>query len=658
MLEPLFAKNGPRDRGPSPSYPAAIASPPETAETSARIALVRSLLAGITAGVLAGSTLGVAFVFANRYLADGQPQLALASLRDFLNRYALRVALFFVGIELTYLVLADGLGRRWRRLRAAPGLNAALWILVITGVALWGLRFAPWTPHVLSPRGILLFGGVALAGAIACRLALRHGERLRSAVGAALRGLGGAKPAGTALVLLAGVNAGAAVLASHEPRTGPNILLITIDALRADHLGAYGYPRQTSPNIDRLAGEGVRFQRAVSQWPLTSPSFAAMMSSTYGHTNGLMRTTAQRMPDRALMLAELLRAGGYDTWAAVGNVNLARAFNFDQGFEIYRELWREDDQRRTELTTRSGLELLDRASNGRPFFLWLHYFDPHARYQPPKPFDGMFVNDAHFDASWRVPLLTQKRWDIGGISSNVNLGREDRVAYYIAQYDAEIRSVDSQVGILMQALKARGLDGRTLVVVTADHGESLGDHNYFFEHGRFPYDDCVHVPLIFHGPGVAKAGEVVRSPVELIDLAPTLLDLAGLPPNPEAEGKSLRRLLDGERAGDPRWQYAFTESGFAQNYQRSITSERYKLVFVPDAGDRRVMQGRELELYDLQEDPGETKNLIDERPQVAAPLERRLQQWIVEGGGGAGIPTAARIDSQAEEQLRSLGYIQ
>ena len=306
-------------------------------EQGKKMALVRSLLAGITAGVLAGSTLGVVFVLANRYLADGQPQLALASLRDFVNRYALRVGLFFLQIEITYLLLSYALGRRWKNARAAHGANAALWIFGITAVALWWLRVAPWTPRVLSREGIPLFGGVALVGVCAGRFVARHGERLRSGVSAALRGFSGAKPAGAALALLAGVNAGAAALASHETRTGPNILLITIDALRADHLGAYGYARPTSPNIDRLASEGVRFQRAVSQWPLTSPSFASMMSSTYGHTNGLIRTTAQRMPDRSLMLAELLQGGGLHTSAVVGNVNLARVFNFDQGFEIYRE---------------------------------------------------------------------------------------------------------------------------------------------------------------------------------------------------------------------------------------------------------------------------------------------------------------------------------
>jgi arylsulfatase A-like enzyme len=216
--------------------------------------------------------------------------------------------------------------------------------------------------------------------------------------------------------------------------------------------------------------------------------------------------------------------------------------------------------------------------------------------------------------------------------------------------------VDRQVGILLAALKERGLDGRTLVILTSDHGESLGEHNYFFEHGRFPYDGCLHVPLIVRLPG-RRSGEV-HSPVELIDLLPTVLDLTGLPSDPQAEGKSLRRALEGERTGGPRWEYAFSESGYSRDYQRSITGERYKLIYVPDAADRKVMTGSEFELYDLQEDPGEIWNLVDERPEVAASLRERLARWIGEGGSGSAAPPAVRLEPEAEKQLRSLGYIQ
>jgi arylsulfatase A-like enzyme len=625
---------------------------------SLRRGLIRILLAGITTGVLLGFALWAGFVDANGYLAAGYPRLALDSLRRFVDQYALGTMLLFALIELTYVLFSIVLSRRWRKSRAGHAPNAVLWLLAATGAALWSLRFSPWTPRAHSVRGALLFGAVALTGVWLSWLAVRNKGALRRGVRLTLRALGGPKPAGVALLLLAGINAAAAVVHDRAPRPRLNILLITIDALRADHLGAYGYARPTSPNIDRLARQGVLFRRAVSQWPLTSPSFAAMMSSTYGHTNGLVRTTAQRMPDRPLMLAEMLKAGGYSTGAAVGNVNLARAFNFDQGFDTYRELWREDDERKTEQITRTGLDLLKQASADRPLFLWLHFFDPHARYQPPKPFDQMFVGDQHFDPAWRVPLHARKGEDLGGIAGNVNLGREDRVAYYVAQYDAEIRYVDQQVGILLKALEEQGLAGNTLVVLTADHGESLGEHNYFFEHGRFPYDDCAHVPLIVRGPGIGKPGEAVSSPVELIDLVPTLLDLAGLPPDPRTEGKSLRRLLAGERPGGARWAYAFTESGFARDYQRSITSERYKLVYVPDAGDRRIMQGRELELYDLAADPGETRNLVDQRPEVAALLKKQLWRWITAGGAAAPPPEAVGVEGQAEEQLRSLGYIE
>ncbi|HVG08234.1 MAG TPA: sulfatase-like hydrolase/transferase [Thermoanaerobaculia bacterium] len=612
--------------------------------------LGRSLLAGITLGAVVGIVRGVLFVSANRYLGSGLPGLALVSLRAILNRHALWLGLLCLAIGITALIA----GRIRIRLPIA-----ALWLLAGIAVLLWRLRFAPWTPPVRSAPGLLFFGAAGLTGVALAALAAWRSERV-AGWARRISGIFGSLPvAGTALVLLAAVNAAAWWSFDRGPRPALNVLLITIDTLRADHLGAYGYARPTSPNIDRLAREGVLFRRAKAQWPKTSPSFASMLSSTYGHTNGLIRTTAQRMPDRFLLLAELLKAGRYDTSAAVANINLARLFNFDQGFDKYVEIWTEgqDERLRTELVTRHGLDLLEKASHRRPFFLWLHYLDPHARYEPPARFNEMFVGDRHFDPARRAPLNDQIEEDIGGIPARSNLGREDRIAYYVAQYDAEIRYVDEQVGLILKGLEERGLAGKTLVVLTADHGESLGDHNYFFDHGRLPYDDCVRVPLILRGPGTGAPGRAVRSPVELIDMLPTVLDLAGLKPAPDAQGKSLRRLLEGDKVGGTRWAYAFAESGYAENYQRSITTERYKLIWVPDLDDRRIMRGREIELYDLETDPGETRNLVDERPKVAALLENRLRLWIKAGGAAAGAPPAVSLDSTTEEHLRSLGYI-
>jgi Sulfatase len=386
----------------------------------------RILLAGLTAGVLAGSALGAGSVVANRYLSAGYPLLALDAFRSFLNRDALAAGLIFLSTEMTYLCLAAALRRCGGRAQSAHGANAVLWVAVATGTSLWIVGRAPWAPDVHTGRGLLTVAAVLLGGFWISRFSMRHEEMLRRGVQAVLRGLGGAKPAVASLVVLAGVNAGAVALADRAPQPRLNVLLITIDALRADHLGAYGYPRPTSPHIDQLAREGILFRRSISQWPKTSPSFASMMSSTYGHTNGLIRTTAQRMPDRFFTLAELLKAGGYSTAAAVANVNLGRLFNFDQGFDVYREPWREsDEQRRSDLVTRDGLDLLRRAAGRkRPFFLWLHYFDPHARYQPSKPFDGMFVNDAHFDASWRMPLQREKRKTSAGFPPPRASGRK------------------------------------------------------------------------------------------------------------------------------------------------------------------------------------------------------------------------------------------
>jgi arylsulfatase A-like enzyme len=231
------------------------------------------------------------------------------------------------------------------------------------------------------------------------------------------------------------------------------------------------------------------------------------------------------------------------------------------------------------------------------------------------------------------------------------------VAYYVAQYDAEIRYMDEQIGRVLAELELLGLRSRTLLAFSADHGESLGEHDYWFEHGRLPYDDSVRVPLILAGPGL-EAGHVVDSPVELRALLPTLLDLAGLPPLAESDAASLRPLLAGEEAPAA---VAFSESGYA-TFQRAIRTARWKLIHVPDPGDRAIMQGTPFELYDLAADPGEERNLVAAEPDRVAALRGPLEAWMAAVGSGppagAAPPVAAAPPEPAtREALRSLGYL-
>jgi arylsulfatase A-like enzyme len=270
----------------------------------------------------------------------------------------------------------------------------------------------------------------------------------------------------------------------------------------------------------------------------------------------------------------------------------------------------------------------------------------------------MFVGDAHYDAGRRAPLNPGRDDDMHGIPERARLGDHDELAYYVAQYDAEIRYMDHEVGRLLRGIEAALPRERTAVILTADHGESLGEHAYYFEHGRLPYETCTRVPLVVRAPGGLHAARGVERPVTLVDLMPTLLGFAGLAIPEEAEGRSLVPLLAG--ADDPdRSAFVFTQSGYSQAWQRTVRDERWKLVHVRDPADRALMTGAEWELYDLLSDPGETRNLAGEEPEQANRLRAALDAWVAAGPRNAVLgPGAVRLDADTEERLRRLGYVE
>ncbi len=630
-------------------------------------ALGRSLSIGIVTGVLFGIGKGAVLIHANRYLEFGLTNVALALFRTVLIENALSVA-FTVAVVgaagLALYTLVDLiLRRRAATVALAVGGPVVGTLMVTAWLTVRSLHALPGYPRFRSLEGMLLYGLVSLGFIVASAVALWKVQRVASALGAIVRILGHPRMAVSALVLLGGLYAAMYGLEHGERPPGPNILLITVDTLRADHLGAYGYPRDTSPHIDRLAREGVLFLQAVTQWPKTSPSFASMFTSTYGRTNGLIRLTRQRVADHFVLLAELLRNARYQTAAVVANGNLGKVFNFHQGFDTYVEVWKEPGHRdsgEAQYVSRHAISWLKREGRKQPFFLWLHSNDPHARYEPPGQFHEMFVGDEYYEGSRRVPLNPGRDQNIGGIPARSHLGQRDEVDYYIAQYDAEIRFTDEQIGAVMRALEDLGLGENTIVILAADHGESLGEHNYYFEHGRFAYDSCARVPLIIRAAALGEPGQVVESPVELIDVVPTILELVGLPPHPEAEGKSLVPLVAGDEATASRWAYAFTEAGYRNDYQRAIRTTRWKLIYIPDPATQAIMQGRSFELYDIVNDPGETQNLIDLHPEVAKKLKAELFRWMAmqDEASGARPSVPARIDPATREQLRTLGYIE
>jgi arylsulfatase A-like enzyme len=395
----------------------------------------------------------------------------------------------------------------------------------------------------------------------------------------------------------------------------------------------------------------------------------------YPHTTGVMRVTpGQRLDDSFETLAELFRAAGYLTAAYVSSPALNASVNLTQGFEEYVETYR---RAAAFKQTRAGASGWLRLHQEGRFFLWVHFNNAHVPYLPPADLHGMFVDDDYYDASRKVAINTERndlpveadhpfvmqitRGDLGGVYPGFVLqGRpSDRPRerdYYIAEYDAAIRDADRLIGGLLSTLEELGLAERTIVAVVGDHGESLGEHDYFFEHGRLPYDACQRVPLIVGGAVGVKPGRRVSGPVGLIDLAPTLLELAGLAVPPALEGKSLVPVM---RRGESRGDVYFS-AGYQLDFMTGVRRGRWKLIKIPNEMDRSIAGGTEYELYDVVADTGELHNLYAAEPVVADELRRSLETWLSPWWSKAITTTTAEkpesLDEPTKRQMRSLGY--
>jgi arylsulfatase len=430
-----------------------------------------------------------------------------------------------------------------------------------------------------------------------------------------------------------------------------NVLLVTIDTLRADHLGSYGYRRATSPSIDALAKRGVTFDQAYTYWPKTRGSFVALHTGRLASQSGYGKTHPL-LVDFNPTLASVLKDAGYDTAAVVDNPNVAASLGYAKGFARYRETWEEKDlaseMERTKAITADGIAFLKSASAERPFFLWLHYVNPHAPYEPPAPFDTAFVDAAAASG----PVLEPVAGFHGGVPRQwARPGR--RLGWYVAQYDGEIAAVDAEVGRVLDALDAAGLRERTLVVLTSDHGESLGEHDYFFDHGENLFDPSQRIPLIVAGPGLpggTRAGALATT----LDLVPTVLDAVKVSYPPDLAGLSLLGAASGRDPGRQRL------PGQNDRNLMAVWGPRFKIVATP-TGD-----GFRYALYDRGHDAGETRDASSANARVLREERRELELFreridgqlvrtrrLLEGRSGEAPPTA-----KACEQLKALGYVQ
>jgi arylsulfatase A-like enzyme len=473
--------------------------------------------------------------------------------------------------------------------------------------------------------------------------------------------------------LLVGLTVGALGLLGCPTKTRPirHVLFVTVDTLRADRLGCYGHARDTSPGVDRLAAGGIRFQRAIAQWPKTGPSFGSLFSGRYAQSTGMTHKAALRLSEETQTLAESLRADGFATAAVVSNPVLPARLGWSQGFDRYVETWADDpgatddpyrlrDWTNARRVNELALPMLRELAMRRDerSFLWVHYTDPHAPYtlQPGEtnPFldDALARGDRGGDAAEEA---RPESWQAREID-----GRRD-LSFYLAQYDANVRYVDRHVDALVREAERLGLLEDGLVVFTSDHGESLGEHGFYFEHGREPYNSTSWVPLVVYAPGRLAPG-VVESPVELLDLYPTLASLLEIRALATGlEGQDLAPSLRGKRE-PPAPHYAFSEAGGALNaartHFRSVQDGRWKLIFQPPGGPPGARENRRWpprwQFFDLAADPGENLDLVERRGNEFNRLRGALQGWMRE-------LTAEAPDDQSAETLRALralGYVQ
>lgn len=435
-----------------------------------------------------------------------------------------------------------------------------------------------------------------------------------------------------------------------------NIVLLTVDALRPDHLGCYGYPRNTSPAIDSLAASGAIFMNGVVQYPMTSPNFATMFTGTYPSTHGVKRVQTV-LPDENLTLAEVLDASGYYTCAVITNGNLYPVFHYSQGFEEYHKC----GHKQPELVTKTALEWLS-SGPSQPFFLWIHYTEPHGPYRPRAPYDTMY------DPADNPRTATMR-----------SEAAEQRVATAIARYDGSVRRTDDCIRRLLSGFRDMGYGDRSLILFTNDHGESFGEHGYYFGHGAYAYEPTVRAAMIMSFPGVVPAGRSVDATVCTVDIMPTLLNAAGIPIWERIQGHSFLPTALGLTDRSPG-DFAFIQAGVvthgALGFVSAVRSEQYKYIrrqrewgIFPETPVDWLLSLTSLfegglsedELYAIQ-DAREVDNLIRKDPATARALRDKvdsfrayLAQWKTPQATTLDDPS--ELDPETYEALKSLGYI-
>lgn len=393
------------------------------------------------------------------------------------------------------------------------------------------------------------------------------------------------------------------------------IILISIDTCRADYLSCYGYPRRTTPNIDALAQEAVLFSNVYTPVPITLPAHSSMLTGTIPPYHGVHYNLNYRLSSSNLTLAEIMHQHGYRTAAIIGAFVLDSLFGLDQGFDTYNDQYLEPiesmvggNERRAAEVTHFACDFLE--EHGRqPFFLFLHYYDPHFPYEPPEPFASVF---------WNNP------------------------------YAGEIAYTDRSIGVVIEKLKDLGLYDSALIIITGDHGEMLGEHNEY-AHGYFIYQSSLKVPLVVKLPGKSEHKKVDDA-VGLIDIVPTTLGYLGIAIPGEVQGKDLSQFFKKKSEIKKNERHIYCESLLPTQYGCTpllgLVNDRWKYIQAPRP-----------ELYDISKDPREAENLVNKHPKRARLLQKHLEMVLQDHVRIDRSDSKFVLDEESRKRLESLGYV-
>jgi arylsulfatase A-like enzyme len=616
----------------------------------------RAVGAGIAGGLLAGAALGAVEALASWFGAHGAGDLPPVSWA--LVVYGLIGALGGLGAGIVAAIVGtDGFGL------ALAGVGPALGFVVARFRIVRDVFLEQLPPGALTTVVQLAALLLTVALAVVLWRFLRGADARRRAL--TRPGVAAVVVAVLALLWAGGTRLAARPVEHPVPARGPappagapSILLIMVDTLRADHLGAYGYASAKTPSIDGLASDGVRCAHTFSQASWTRPSVATILTSLYPSSHGAVHK-ADILPDRVETVAEVLAKGGYYTVGFADNVNVSPSFNFGQGFVDYRylapDLFFYANEPAVQLTLYNGLRLVRErflarrvdvhnyyqpaevvadtvlawldtpAAKSGPFFMFAHYMDPH---------DPYFVHPFNGEGYARV----------------ANPNPPAAVAEkYRGLYDGEIAYLDTHLGRLFDELKRRGLYDQMLIVLTGDHGEEFHEHGGWW-HGTTLYDEQIHVPLILKPPVGGAKGRVIDELTTSLDIAPTVIARAGLPVPSVMQGHPLP--LDGGDA--PSRASVFSEEDLEGNVLQSVRTPGSKLI-TANPGNPRGLSPEEL--YDLKTDPGEQHSLVASDPTLLEELRAALGRSYLEARAHAGAGAQTDVDSVTKDRLRALGYV-